>query len=241
MRKKIIFDPRTIFYINLLMALGIGMTKSISMYFGMIPLFLVEFYFFPPRIDFLKKIFKYSLGLFLSIVFINYFFLEKDLYYIFYMVIRIFLLILVAGSLGSNLKYKNIGFVVESLFYPLKIFKFPTEIIGTITMISIKFIPLMEEEAKRIIVAQKSRGIDYELMNLKEKIKNIFTLFFPVIVGGLIHAVKLSVALDVRGYGNGIKRTYLENFSLKKIDYIFLGITIIYIGIFLLNKNYNIH
>ncbi|MGL5854274.1 MAG: energy-coupling factor transporter transmembrane component T, partial [Cetobacterium sp.] len=143
-------------------------------------------------------------------------------------------IILLVTSMVSKMEIREIGFVIEKMLSPLKIFKVPVDSIGVITALAFKFIPMLEEESKRIIIAQKARGIDYKLMNLKEKISNILTLFFPVVICGIQNAVNLAISMEVRGYGNGIKRTRLKDYKLEKKDYLYFFFTLIISILFIL-------
>ena len=95
---------------------------------------------------------------------------------------------------------------------------------------------MLEEEEKRIVLAQKVRGIDYSLMSKKEKFKNIPTLFFPIITSGIQNAVHLAVSMEVRGYGNGATRTRLKNYIFRKNDYIYTILIFIVCILFIISS-----
>lgn len=50
-------------------------------------------------------------------------------------------------------------------------------------------------------------------MKITEKIKNIPTLFLPVVISGIQHSINLATAMEVRGYGAPYKK--LDLMSLK--------------------------
>lgn len=116
---------------------------------------------------------------------------------------------------------------MESFLSPLKIFKIPVDSIAVITALGLKFIPLLQEEGQRIYLAQKARGLDFELMGIGERVKSVINLFFPVVVSGIQKAFHIATAMEVRGYGNGMKRSRLKEYNLNKKDYLYMGFTVI--------------
>ena len=228
------FDPRTIFYTTIFYIITLGCIKKYYEIIIIIPFIFFQLKLFSIDLNKLKKVLKSCIGLFLSIIFIKFFFMQKSILFIILFVFRVIIIIFLATSMISKMEVREIGFVIEKTLSPLKLFKIPTESISVITALSFKFIPMLEEESKRIIIAQKARGIDYKLMNLKEKISNILTLFFPVVICGIQNAVNLAISMEVRGYGNGIKRTRLKDYKLEKKDYLYFFFTLIISILFIL-------
>ncbi|MGL4653386.1 energy-coupling factor transporter transmembrane component T [Cetobacterium sp.] len=228
------FDPRTIFYTTVIYIATLSFIKKSCQILILLPIIFYHISLFSINLDKLKKLLKYSFGLLLSLIIINYFLMGRSFEYIFISVFRLMTIIILATSLVSTLEIREIGFVIEKTLSPLKFFRVPIESIGVITALSFKFVPMLQEEAERIILAQKARGIDYELMELKEKIKNIITLFFPVVISGIHNAINLAISMEVRGYGNGIVRTRLKNYNFLKKDYLYLSFSAFIFTIFLL-------
>lgn len=229
MEKK--FDPRTIFYTTIIYIIAIAFAKKYYQLLLILPFIFYQMRLFSIDLKKLKRIFKYSIGLLLSIIFINLLLMSKDVEYVLLSVFRLLTIIFIVTAMVSKMQIREIGFVIEKTLLPLKIFKIPVESIGIMTALAFKFIPMLEEESKRIIIAQKARGIDYELMDFKEKLNNIITLFFPVVICGIQNALNLAISMEVRGYGNGIKRTRLKNYKMERYDYTYLFL-IIMISIF---------
>ena len=215
-------DPRTVFYTAIFYVLALGFAKNYYQIIIILPFIFYQMKLFSANFNKLKRIFKYSIGLLLSMIFINLFLMDRDVDYVLLSIFRLLTIILLVTSMVSKMEIREIGFVIEKTLFPLKIFKVPVESIGVITALAFKFIPMLEDESKRIIIAQKARGIDYKLMNFREKMGNIVTLFFPVVISGIQNAVNLAISMEVRGYGNGIKRTRLKDYKLGIPDYIYL-------------------
>lgn len=220
------FDPRVVFYTTIIYIVALSFADKYYQIIIILPAIFYQMKLFSTDLNRLKRIFKYSIGLLLSMVFVNLFLINRDIEYVFLSTFRLLTIILLVTSMVSKMEIREIGFVIEKTLSPLKIFKVPVESIGVITALAFKFIPMLEEESKRIVIAQKARGIDYKLMSIKEKIGNILTLFFPVVICGIQNAVNLAVSMEVRGYGNGIKRTRLKNYRLKRNDYLYFFFTL---------------
>lgn len=217
------FDPRTIFISTLLLIIPLIIMNSYLTAFFCGIVILLHLYIFGFEKKNFYRIFKYSIGLVFSIIFVNYIFMGKHVEEIFVSLFRLLGIILLAVSLLSSMDIVDIGYSIEKILSPLKIFKIPVETIGTIIAIALKFIPILQEEGNRIMTAQKARGIDFESMNIKERVKNIPTLFLPVIISGIQHSITLAIAMEVRGYGSNIPKTrlYEQSFSFKDWLYLF--------------------
>ncbi|MGL5621248.1 energy-coupling factor transporter transmembrane component T family protein [Cetobacterium sp.] len=213
------FDPRTVFYATLICIIALGFIKKPYQILILLPVIFYQIRLFSINVDKLKKILKYSSGLMFSIVVINFFLIGRPSDYVVISFSRLIMIIFLATSMVSSLEIREIGFVIEKTLSPLKVFKIPVESIGVITALSFKFIPMLQEEAERVVLAQKARGIDYELMTLKEKIGNITTLFFPIVISGIQNAINLAISMEVRGYGNGAIRSRLRSYGFLKKDY----------------------
>lgn len=221
------YDPRTLFFTTFIYILLLAMMRKYSDIAALLPFLIGHILLFSIKKENLKRVLKYSITLFLSIIFINYFLIGRDLEYIVVGVFRFLGIIFIAVTLVSSIDIDEIGFVMESFLSPLKIFKIPVDSIAVITALGLKFIPLLQEEGQRIYLAQKARGLDFELMGIGERVKSVINLFFPVVVSGIQKAFHIATAMEVRGYGNGMKRSRLKEYNLNKKDYLYMGFTLI--------------
>lgn len=221
------YDPRTLFFTTLIYIALLAMMRNYLDIFLLLPFLVGHILLFSLKGDKLKRVLKYSVTLFLSIVFINYFLIGRDLEYIVVGFFRFLGIIFIAVTLVSSIDIDDIGFVVESFLSPLKIFKVPVDSIAIITALGLKFIPLLQEEGERIYMAQRARGFDFQLMTFGERVKSIVNLFFPVVVAGIQKAFHIATAMEVRGYGSGIERTRLKEYSFVKRDYLYMGLVVV--------------
>ena len=96
---------------------------------------------------------------------------------------------------------------LESLMYPLKFIKFPVHDVAVIMSITLRFIPILMEEADKIIMAQSSRGADFESKNIIKKAKAMLPILIPLFISAFRRAEELSLAMDSRCYNATDKRT----------------------------------
>lgn len=114
--------------------------------------------------------------------------------------------------------------IAKSLYLfikPLKIFKINVENIGLSLLIAIRFIPLLFEEASKIITAQKLRGVWVTDVTFKEKLKFIFNMdsfIIPLFVRVFHYAEQLSITAMYRQNIDDVLK--MQGITLK--DIIFL-------------------
>lgn len=221
------FDSRTVLISTFFYILALIFMESVKDIFIVGAFILFHLYIFKMNTENLKRILKYSTTLFISIVLVNYFFMERDMFYIILSLVRVLGVILVSVSILSSMEIMDMGYSLEKLFSPLEKLNLPIHIFSVIFAISLKFIPLLKEEGERIVLAQKARGVDFSLMNIREKIGNIGTLFLPVIISGIQHSINLAVAMEVRGYGVEGEKTRLHESKMEKKDYSYILISIL--------------
>ena len=107
----------------------------------------------------------------------------------------------------------------SDLILGLKRFGVP-EKIGFMLTVSIRFLPALAEEAKRILIAQKLRGL--RLKGLRGAIKGFRLLLQPLIIDSLRKARRTALAAEVRGFTG--KRTEIKNIRFLWTDWVTLSI-----------------
>ena len=90
-----------------------------------------------------------------------------------YIFIRLILIITLTTILTSSTKPLDLTLGIESMLLPFKRFGFPAHELAMMISIALRFIPDLLDEAKRIMKAQASRGVDFNEGTMKEKIKAI--------------------------------------------------------------------
>ena len=146
---------------------------------------------------------------------------------------RLILMICLTLILTSTTAPMDITYALDWYLYPLKLVKFPTQIITMIISLALRFIPTLLDESQKIMKAQKSRGVDYNRGFLSKKIKSITTLIVPLLVSCFSRSVELSLAMDARGYDPYSKRTSYKLLKFHTRDSISLIIVLLIMALFI--------
>ena len=118
---------------------------------------------------------------------------------------------------------------IESLLTPLKLIRFPVHDLAIIMSIALRFVPTLMEETDKIIMAQKSRGADFESGNIFKRIRALVPVIIPLFVSAFRRAEELSYAMDARCYNASKKRTRYRKMSIHFRD---IAASFIYIAFF---------
>lgn len=117
---------------------------------------------------------------------------------------------------------------VEELYYGLTRLGLPFAVSFALSL-SFRLVPIFSESVKTILQAQRSRGLRTTGTPL-QRFKSYFPLFVPVFLSALRKVDHLSIALEARGFGAGIKRTSWIQFRFSALDYLFLFLLIALTG-----------
>jgi energy-coupling factor transport system permease protein len=147
---------------------------------------------------------------------------------------QLLLAILFSSLLTLTTSPLQLAYGLEKLIHPLKRFRIPVEDFSLMTMLAIKFIPILLGEANRIIKAQSARGVDFESGNFLRRAKNILPILAPLFHSIFRRADDLAVAMLARGYTSGAKRTHLHELEMRGKDY---GVLIGVVGFVILELN----
>ena len=102
------------------------------------------------------------------------------------------------------------------------------------TMVAIKFIPILLEETNRIIRAQSARGMDFESGNFFRRAKSLVPVLTPLFHSVFKRADDLAIAMLARGFVSGKPRTHMQVLKMAGRDYFALAVVL---GFFILEMN----
>jgi len=74
--------------------------------------------------------------------------------------------------------------------------------------------------------AQKARGLELEKGNFMKRIRNYIPVLIPLIVSAIRRSLELAEAMESRAWGATKKRTNLYGLTLRRGDFVLLGITV---------------
>lgn len=132
---------------------------------------------------------------------------------------QLFLAILFSSLMTLTTSPLKLAQGLEKLMSPLKRFRVPVEDFSMMTMLAIRFIPILLGETNRILKAQSARGVDFESGNFFRRAKNLLPILTPLFHSVMKRADDLAVALLARGYVSGARRTHLHETRMAARDY----------------------
>ncbi len=132
--------------------------------------------------------------------------------------VRLITIIVLTSLLTFTTMTTDLNFAIESLLKPLKIVKFPVDMIAMLLSLTLRYIPTLLSETEKIMKAQASRGVDFKESKLREKIVQVISLLLPVFVISFNRAEDLANAMDVRGYVIGANRTKIDQYRIGFSD-----------------------
>lgn len=147
-----------------------------------------------------------------------------------FVVLRVILMISITSLLTFSTSSMEINNGISSVLKPLKLVHIPVGIFSMMLSLTLRFIPTLLTETKKIMNAQSSRGVDFNEGNIKEKVKQIISLLVPMFVVSFKRAEELSNAMISRGYDLNAPRSRYDILKLHLIDYIGLILILAALG-----------
>lgn len=94
--------------------------------------------------------------------------------------------------------------------------------------IALRYIPDIQRDYKDIAFAQQARGIDLSNKEkLFKRIKNAASILMPLIFSSLERIDKISIAMELRAFGNSKDRTWYKKKDFTKNDYISMALFVL--------------
>ncbi len=106
---------------------------------------------------------------------------------------------------------------LERLLNPLRIVGFPAHEMAMLVTISLRFVPVLIEEAERLYKAQLARGADFG-GNPIQRLRRLIPLLVPLFISAFGRADRLALAMESRCYRGGIERTNYRELRFHQGD-----------------------
>lgn len=148
----------------------------------------------------------------------------------FYVSLKIFLMILVVTILTTTTSSVELTYALEDILNPLRIFRLPVTVWSTTIALGIRFIPSLLDESDRIMKAQASRGLDFKNGNIKDKIVSLTSFIVPLFSIAFQKADELANAMEARGYNPRFTRTRYREYKISFFDWIVYLFFVIVLG-----------
>jgi energy-coupling factor transport system permease protein len=137
---------------------------------------------------------------------------------------RIFVLYFCSILLTRTTTPAQLTAAIEALLFPMVRIGIPINKFATLINVSLRFIPVIIEEAETITCAQKARGAPFNSKSLIKKFKAIFSVLIPVLASSLQRAADIAIAMESRCYTGEINHNRIKGLSFGKSDIIALGL-----------------
>lgn len=131
---------------------------------------------------------------------------------------RLALMVLAATVLTSTSSPLQLSQGLDAALAPLQRIGIPTREFTMIFGISLRFLPILAEEAKRIQEAQMLRGVGHGSRSIAARIRALVPVLVPLIGGALRRADELGEAMAARAYHSQSERTYLHPLRFTSVD-----------------------
>ncbi len=135
------------------------------------------------------------------------------------MAIRIILLVSFSSMLTFTTSPIMLTDGIESLLKPFSKIGLPVHELSMMMTIALRFIPTLLEETDKIIMAQKSRGADFESGSIVKRAKSLIPILVPLFINSFRRADELATAMECRCYRGGDNRTRLKELRFKRTDF----------------------
>ncbi|MBI5250105.1 MAG: energy-coupling factor transporter transmembrane protein EcfT [Desulfomonile tiedjei] len=100
---------------------------------------------------------------------------------------------------------------------PLRRF-LPVEEIGLVLLLAMRFVPLLQQELRYIVDAQKSRGVEFGRGGPAIRAANLAAVLVPAVSNTLRRADILAEAMAARGFQPGQSRSEYEPLQFRSLD-----------------------
>ncbi|MCS7109861.1 MAG: energy-coupling factor transporter transmembrane protein EcfT [Candidatus Caldarchaeum sp.] len=91
---------------------------------------------------------------------------------------------------------------------------------------AIRFTPVMAEELKVVMDAQRARGLELDKGPVTKRIRNLIPILVPLLVNVIRRSYELAEAMEVKCFGASRKRTSLKVLDMKPKDYFFFTVVL---------------
>lgn len=123
--------------------------------------------------------------------------------------LRLFLMIALTMVLTGCTKPLDMTYALEWYLTPFKYIGFPSHELAMVTSLALRFIPTITGDVKRIMDAQRSRGVDFRHGKISNRVRAIVSLIVPLFVSAFMRSEELSDAMSARGYDpRGVRTRY---------------------------------
>jgi len=144
------------------------------------------------------------------------------------LVVRFAALILTISLTSFCISTTEIVRGLEALLAPFTKIGLPTHDFVLMIQVTLRFLPLLAQEAERIAKSQASRGAEWGTGRggLLRRTRQAFPLLVPLFLTSLQRAENLALAMEARGYQGGKGRTSMVVLHFRWADAVALSLVV---------------
>lgn len=150
-----------------------------------------------------------------------------------FMVLRLIYLVIGSSLLTYTTTPNKLTDGIESLLKPLGKLGVPVHDLAMMMSLALRFIPILLEEANRIIRAQSARGADFEEGSLFQRLRAMVSILVPLLVSSTRRAYDLALAMEARCYRGGEGRTKMKPLACQRRDVVAYVLCVLYVAVLL--------
>lgn len=150
-----------------------------------------------------------------------------------FMAMRLIYLILGSSMLTYTTTPNQLTDGIEGLLRPLEKIRVPVHDFAMMMSLALRFIPILLEEANRIIDAQSARGADFEEGTIFHRMRAMVSILVPLLVSATRRAYELALAMESRCYHGGQGRTKMYPLHYSRSDYGIYTLLVVYFALVL--------
>lgn len=146
-----------------------------------------------------------------------------------FMAMRLIYLLIGSSMMTYTTTPNQLTDAIESLLKPLAKCKVPVHEFAMTMSLALRFIPILLEEANRIIDAQSARGADFEEGKIWQRMRAMVSILVPLLVSATRRAYDLANAMEARCYHGGNGRTKMKPLKYRTADGMAYAVLVIYL------------
>ena len=139
---------------------------------------------------------------------------------------RIAILVLAASIMSLTTEPIVLVDGIEKLLMPFRRIGLHPQEIATAMVITIRFIPILLDEAEKIRKSHLARGFRPD-RGIRTRIRSASLMLMPLFTSAVFRAEHLATAMECRLYRPGAERTRLREISMTSADWLALALTLI--------------
>lgn len=146
-----------------------------------------------------------------------------------FMSMRLIYLIIGSSMLTYTTTPNKLTDGLETMLKPLEKIHVPVHDFAMMMSLALRFIPILLDEANRIMDAQSARGADFEEGSLWKRLRAMLSILVPLFISAIRRAYDLAMAMEARCYRGGNGRTKMKPLKYRKSDYLAYGVIVFYL------------